>query len=135
MKMMKKIFNKFSFEEVHLFIASILMAIITFIVIVWPNISDFAITIYILLCWSFEPPIMHSVYDYYKDKKDIIDKKESRGRKIINRQLRNFRIKKTVTKIINLSIYFLMVTFILLALCAACGWLIKLITALFTIAL
>lgn len=133
--MMKKIFNKFSFEDVQLIVTAILMAIIAVITIVWPNISDYAIMTYILLCWNFEPPIMHVLYDYYKDKKDIIDKKESRSRKIINRQLRNFRIKKTVTKIINLSIYLLMVAFILLALCAACGWLIKLITALFTIAL
>lgn len=133
--MMKKIFNKFDYEEIHMFTASVLMLIPILIMSIGIHIPEIPFTMYVLACWSFEPPIMHVLYDYYKDKKDIIDKKESRGRKIINRQLRNFRIKKTVTKIINLSIYFLMVAFILLALCAACGWLIKLISALFIIAL
>lgn len=133
--MMKKIFNKFAYEEVHMIVSSILMIIPIAIISVGVYIPETPFMMYIISCWSFEPPILHVLYDYYKDEKNIIDETESRGKKIMKKKLRNIRIKKTVTKIINLSIYFLMIAFILLALCAACGWLIKLITALFTIAL
>lgn len=133
--MMKKIFNKFTYEEVHMFASCILMLMPILIMSIGIYIPETPFMMYIIACWSFEPPVMHVLYDYYKDKKNIIDESESRAKKIMEKKLRNLRIKKTVTKIINLSIYFLMVAFILLALCAACGWLIKLITALFTIAL
>lgn len=124
--MMKKIFNKLSFEEAHLFIAAILMAVITFIMIVWPNISDSAITTYILLCWSFEPPIMHAVYDDYKDKKDIIAKSEKDSDKFRKKLLRKMKFKKNVTNIITCILLTFIILFVLLALCTACMVLFKL---------
>lgn len=133
--MMKMIFNKFAYEEVHMIVSSILMIIPIAIISVGVYIPETPFMMYIISCWSFEPPVMHILYDYYKDKKNIIDETESRGKKIMKKKLRNIRIKKTVIKVINLALYFLMVAFLLLALCAACGWLIKLIVALFHITL
>ena len=93
---MKKIFNKFAYEEVHMIVSSMLMIIPIAIISVGVYIPETPFMMYIITCWSFEPPVLHILYDYYKDKKNIIDETESRGKKIMKKKSISFaeNIKK-----------------------------------------
>lgn len=117
--MMKKIFNKFAYEEVHMIVSSILMIIPIAIISVGVYIPEIPFTMYILSCWSFEPPVLHILYDYYKDKKNIIDETESRGKKIMKKKLRRMRFEKNLNMIVKYVITTMMVCVVIVGLATA----------------
>lgn len=125
--MMKKIFNKFAYEEVHMIVSSILMIIPIAIISVGVYIPEIPFTMYIVSCWSFEPPVLHILYDYYKDKKNIIDETESRGKKIMKKKLRRMRFEKNLNMIVKYVITTMMVCVVIVGLATAFLLCIKLL--------
>lgn len=117
--MMKKIFNKFAYEEVHMIVSSILMIIPIAIISVGVYIPETPFMMYIITCWSFEPPVLHILYDYYKDKKNIISKSEKDGNKFRKKLLRRMRFEKNLNMIVKYVITTMMVCVVIVGLATA----------------